>query len=162
MKTGEKPLLWLLGIAIVIGIIYWIYTQGYLAKYGFGTVKIKSQGEESFCNDTGNDPNGRVNAKLAGTCFPPVAPQFYLVFSGGPKGDVKEREWTASELGNKADLFRDITSPNSTASIQVQKPNGQYTKWTFNQIRKDDTTGTEYFLFVDNPAYRNYNDYPKA
>ena len=162
MDRGTKTVLWILGILVLAGILYLVYRQGYLAQYGFGSLKITEEGEDSLCNDTGNDPNGRSGLKTSG-CFPPVAPHLYLVFQGGPKGNVREKEWLAKDVQPIKNILDDYTPDwNNPTKIITKDKYGRDITWTFNQKRVDPNTGTEYYLFVDNASYRNYSDYPTS
>ena len=162
MANGKSKAIWsVFGILVFLGILYWVYKRGYLVKYGIGTLRITAEGEESLCNDTGNDPEGRSTSKSSG-CFPPVAPHLYLVFQGGDKGDVKEREFTGEEMSWVKDIFDGyIHNWDSPGEVLIEDKYGKEVSWYYNQKRVDPNIGTEYYLFVDNISYRNWADYPK-
>lgn len=166
---------WILGILVLLGIIYWLYTIGtfnkFVARFG-GTPVINDPGEESHCNDTDENGNRITNAlaKSSG-CLPPQNTALYLVV----EGKVKEREWQKETLESLIGELPTVDTQRPAPSIKLggyrnNDENSPYynqyiggTTWTFNQIRggdlrNDGTRNPTYYLYVDNTNYPNIHN----
>ena len=135
---------WILGILILIGIIYWIYKQGYLAQYGFGDYRVTSEGTDP----TGECGGGKFTSSSrigSPECTKP------LFFSSKWKTPttipssvfVDEKCWTIEEIPVLNELgVEPIAGARPSISI-----NSNNKKWYFSKKE-----GLKY-CFVDSDKY---------